>query len=195
MRISRIILALAATTLLFSGCSRQKDEATKALNSIDTSVQAMKADGEKYAPIAYEGVSSTLGMLKESLAKEDYKNVLAGTPKLQDAVNSMQVAIITGKEQFKAASAEWEKLSADVPKMVEAIQSRVDTLSKSRKLPKNVSKDAFESAKSGLETMKAQWSDATAAFSDGKAADARDKGQMAKAKGEEVMQSLGMTQA
>jgi hypothetical protein len=119
--------------------------------------------------------------------------VLAGTPKLQEAVGTLKDAIASGKVQFEAAAEEWAKLSADVPKMVEAIQSRVDTLSSSKKLPKNVSKEAFDGAKSGLDSMKATWSEASAAFTEGKTMEAAEKARAVKAKGEEVLAMLGMT--
>ena len=43
-------------------------------------------------------------------------------------------------------------MSTDVPKMVDAISSRVDVLSKSHHLPKGVTKDKVASAKSGLDS-------------------------------------------
>ena len=92
-----------------------------------------------------------------------------------------------------AAKTEWEGLSADVPKMVEAIQSRIDILSKSRKLPKGVDKDSFENAKLGLESMKVTWSDATTDAASGALTSAADKAKAVKAKGEEVLKQLGMT--
>lgn len=192
MRIAKVILAIAATTLLFTGCARQKDEATKALTAIETSVSALKDEGTKYAPVAYQGVESTLTMLKDSLAKEDYKSVLAGTPELGKAVDSLKTAIASGKEQFESATTEWVSMGEDVPKMVEAIQSRVDILSKAKKLPKNVSQEAFDGAKSGLEWMKSTWAEASAAFADGKPGDAAEKARAVKAKGAEVLAALGM---
>ena len=193
MRIAKVILGVVAATLLFTGCARQKDEATKALSAIETSVSALKEDGTKYAPVAYQGVESTLNTLKDSLAKGDYKSVIAGTPELNNAVDSLKTAIASGKEQFEAASAEWNSLSTDVPKMVEAIQSRVDILSSAKKLPKNVSQEAFNSAKSGLDMMKAQWNEASGAFMEGKAAEAVEKAKAVKAKGAEVLAALGMS--
>lgn len=192
MRLAKAFLALAAVTLLVTGCARQKDDATKALTAIETSVASLKEEGMKYAPVAYQGVESTLAMLKDSLAKEDYKAVLAGTPELNKAVDSLKTAIASGKEQFTAATAEWSSISTDVPKMVEAIQSRVDILSSSKKLPKNVSKDGLESAKSGLEWMKSTWAEATAAAAD-KPAEAVEKAKAVKAKGAEVLAALGMS--
>ena len=192
MRLPKMILAMAAASLLVAGCGKMKNEATAAVSSIESSVAAMKEDGTRYAPVAYQGVESTLATLKDSLAKEDYKTVLAGTPKLKEAVESLKTAIASGKEQFDAATTEWVAMSADVPQMVAAIQSRVDTLSSSKKLPKNVSKEAFDSAKSGLETMKATWAEASAAFTDGKPTEAAEKARAVKAKGAEVLAALGM---
>ena len=193
MQFAKAILAIAATALLVAGCGKAKNEATEAVTTLETSVSSLKEDGMKYAPIAYQGVESTLKMLKDSLANEDYDAVRAGTPELNKAVDSLKVAIASGKEQFEAATAEWGTLSADVPKMVEAIQSRVDTLSSSRKLPKNVSKEAFESAKSGLDSMKSMWNEATAAAAQGMPAEAVQKGNAVKAKGAEVLAALGMS--
>ncbi len=193
MAFYRLILALAASTLLITACSTQKKPATEALAAVESSLAALQDDAAKYAPDGLEGVESTLGMLKESLAKKDYKSVLAGTPQLAQAVDSLKVAIAAGKERAESLLVEWNSLSAAVPKMVEAIQGRVDILSKSRKLPKNVSSDAFESAKSGLDSMKSMWGEATAAFGSGDTGTAADKAREVKAKGEEVLQKLGMT--
>jgi hypothetical protein len=195
MRIASLILAITAATLLATGCARQKNEATQSLTAIETSVNSLRDDASRYAPDAFKGVESTLAMLKDSLAQEDYKAVLAGTPEMQKAVESLKTAIASGKQQFEAAAEEWTALNATVPKMVEAIQSRVDTLSKSRRLPKNVSKEAFEGAKSGLDSMKAMWNEASAAFTEGKAPEAVEKARAVKIKGDEVLASLGMTGA
>jgi len=55
-------------------------------------------------------------------------------------------------------------MSAGLPKMVEAIKSRVAVLSKSKKLPKNLNKAKFESAKAGLAQITPTWTDADNAF-------------------------------
>ncbi len=194
---SKILLALAAATLIATGCSMQKKPANEAVSSIEASLAEIKEDAAKYAPDGLKGVESTLAQLKENLAKEDYKSVLAGAPELTKAVGSLKEAVVTGKahaeEVLAAAKTEWESLSADVPKMVEAIQSRVDILSKSKKLPKGVDKDSFESAKLSLQSMKVTWSDATADATSGALTSAADKARAVKAKGEEVLKQLGMT--
>jgi hypothetical protein len=193
MRIARVILAIAAATLLATGCAQQKNQATQALTAIETSVSALKDDAAKYAPDAYKGIDSTLTMLKDALAKGDYKTVLAGTPELSKSVDTLKEAIASGKQRYEAAAAEWGPLSTDIPQMVLAIQSRIDTLSESKKLPKNLTKEAFNGAKEGLASMKTMWDEASMAFSNGDASTAVDKAKAVKAKGTEVLAALGMT--
>ena len=79
-----------------------------------------------------------------------------------------------------------------MPQMVEALQSRVDTLSKSRKLPSGVDKATFESVKTDFETVKTEWTDASSEFASGMAADAVRKARNAKTKGETILARLGM---
>jgi hypothetical protein len=74
---------------------------------------------------------------------------------------------------------------------VEAIQVRVDALSGS-KLPKEITKETFETAKTELETMKATWAEATAAATAGDTQVAADKGRTVQAKGEELKNQLGL---
>lgn len=196
MRMTNIFLALTVASLMVVGCANQKEPATKALASAEASLAAVKDDAAKLAPEALASVESTLSGLKDNLAKGDYKAVLAGAPALTAAVSSLSDTVATKKAELEAAVAaattEWNSLSADVPAMVEAIQSRVDILSKSKKLPKNLDQAAFDAAKSGLDSMKANWAEATAAFSLGDAVAAADKAKQVKSQGAEVLKLLGM---
>jgi chromosome segregation ATPase len=199
MQISKSFLALAATSLLFAGgCARQKAPATKALESVETSLNAVKEDAAKYAPDGLKGVEAQYARLKDSLDKKEYDNVLAGAPELEKAVGSLKDAVDAGKKHAAAALAsaktEWASLNDEVPKMVENIQTRVDELSK-KKVRFKVSKEELESAKSGLEWMKSEWAEATAALSSGKQIVAAEKARAVKAKGEEVQKTLGMKKA
>jgi hypothetical protein len=198
MRFSNLFLALAATSLIATGCAQQKAPATKALDAIESSLAEVRDDAAKYAPEGLKGVESQVARLKESLDKKEYENVLAGTPSLDKAVASLKDAVAAGKKhaaaELAAAKTEWANLNTEVPKMVENIQTRVDELSK-KKVRFRVSKEELESAKSGLEWMKTEWAEATAASNSGKQVAAAEKARAVKAKGEEVQKTLGMKEA
>jgi uncharacterized phage infection (PIP) family protein YhgE len=194
MRIPHLLLAIAATTLLAAGCAQQKAPATKALEQIENSLKDVKSDAEKYAPDGLKGVESQLARLKESLDKKEYDNVLAGSPQLEKAVGSLKDAVAAGKAQARAATdaakTEWASLKDEVPKLVDTIQARVDSLSKSKRLPFGVSKDEFEGSKSILESMKSTWAEATKDYKSGNEIEATSKAKTVQGMGAEVVEKL-----
>ncbi len=86
----------------------------------------------------------------------------------------------------------WDEMNAGLPGMVGAIQSRVDILSKARRLPSGLDKAAFENAKASLDTVNQTWSEATSAFSGGNLMEAVTKATAVKEKAAEIMTALGM---
>jgi hypothetical protein len=199
MRQTKFILPLLAVLALAAGCSQQKTTATKALENVETSLAAIKEDAARYAPEGLKGVESNIARLKTSLENKDYDDVIAGTPQLQKAVDSLGAAIESGKEQARAAVAaattEWESLSVEVPKSIDTIQARVDELSKKKRLPWGIDKDEFAGAKAGLESMKAQWAEATNEFQSGDKVDAAQKAKSVKGMAQEISEKLKIEKA
>jgi hypothetical protein len=199
MRITSLIMALAAATLLATGCARQRAPANEALEKIESSLSAVKDDAARYAPDGLKGVQAQYDRLKASYDDKQYGDVLAGTPQLQKAVDSLKSAVEASKAQAKAAVAaaktEWEGLNVEVPKMVETIQARVDKLSSSKRLPFGINKDEFEGSKSAFESMKSTWAEATSEASKGDVVEAANKGKSAKGMGQELMDQLKIKQS
>jgi hypothetical protein len=198
MRISNLLLALAAATLLATGCAQNRAPANKALDNIEASLKDVRDDAAKYAPDGLKGVEAQFKRLKDSYDAKEYDNVLAGTPALEKAVASLKAAVASSKDQLQAARAaaktEWASLNDDVPKMVDSIQARVDELSKGKRLPFGLNKDEFEGAKAAFESMKATWKDATAQAKQGDPVEATNKGKAAKGMGQEIYDQLKIKQ-
>lgn len=188
--------AVLLTALMLAACAGQKDAATRAVADIEAAIGAVAADAEKYASAELQQAQSGLASLKQQLANQDYKGVVGAAPAVSAQVASLQQTVAAKRQEAQAAMAaaseEWKTLSVEVPQMVQALQSRVDILSQSKKLPKNVSKDAFAAAQSGLESTKTSWTDATAAFGAGDPVKAVQLAKSAKESGTAALQSLGM---
>jgi ActR/RegA family two-component response regulator len=197
MRIAKIFVAFAATTLMLAACANQKEPAEKAVAQVESSLAEFKADAEKYAAEDLKGVDDSVNKLKKNLANKDYSAVVIGAPGVASAVKALKTTVEAKKAEVEAtiaeAQSEWTDLSAKMPQMVEAIQSRVDTLTKSRKLPKDLDKATFDTVKTDFETLKTEWTEASSQFASGAAAEAVRKARSAKAKGEEILTKLGMT--
>lgn len=195
-KLSVWLLTLMAAMFIV-GCANQKAPAEQAIASADSALAQVRDMAQKYAPDQLQQVEAQLNGLKDSAAKGDYKSVLAAAPAVMTAIGGLKDAAAAKQAEAQAAMAKakdaWNSMSTDVPKMVAAIQSRVDILSKSHHLPKGVTKDAVASAKSGLDSMKSAWNDATTAASSGDFATATTKGQAVKDQATQIMQSLNMS--
>jgi hypothetical protein len=190
-----LLASLAALVLV--GCAGQKEPAEKALASAQSALGAIHDAAQKYAPDELQAVETQLAGAKDSLAKGDYKGVLAAAPALTAAIGALKNTAEAKEKEAEAAAATakdtWGPLSTDVPNMVAAIQSRVEVLSKSHHLPKGVSKDGLAAAKTGLAAMKTVWSDASNSAAAGDFTAAVAKAQAMKAQAADIMKSLGMS--
>jgi uncharacterized phage infection (PIP) family protein YhgE len=144
----------------------------------------------KYVPDQVKSVEDALKAAKDTFAKGDY----AG------AANAATAVAAKAKDLASAATARraeltkgWEELSAEMPKTIAGIKGRVDELSRSKKLPKNLNKAKLEGAKNGLAEIDMSWNEANKAFKEGNLADAHAKAKGAKEKASEIMSILGMS--
>jgi hypothetical protein len=196
MKKQSVWLLATLAAVLVVGCANQKAPAEQAVAGAETALGAVRDDAQKYVPDQLQAVDSQLAALKDSLTKGDYKAVLTGAPTLNSAISSLKDAAEAKKADTEAALVKakdaWGPLSAEVPRMVDAIQSRITALSKSHHLPRGVTKDGLASAKSGVDSLKSAWSDASNASASGDFTTAVTKAQGVKDKAAEIMKSLGM---
>jgi len=193
MRMSHAFLPLVAATLFIVGCGN-KEPATSAVAQADAAMAKDRAEGTQFAPAETKVADDTLAKMKADLAKEDYKAVLAAIPKINADVKAMQDAAISMKTLTAAAQNEWQTLNEEVPKTVQEIETRVETLS-AGKLPKEITKETLAAAKTELDGMKATWAEATAAASAGDTLKATDKGRTVQVKAEKLKDQLGLSDA
>ena len=190
------LAASLAALLVVGACTHQKELAEQIVANADAALAAVHDAAAKYAPDQLQSVEAQVNSLKASLAKGNYVEVVASAPAVNTAVANLKQ--ITEEKQTQADDAlaktkqQWRALSADVPKMVAAIQERVDSFSKSRHLPSGMTKAAFESAKAQLAALNATWAQATSAVATEDYAGAVAKGQGAKEQAGAIMHALGM---
>ena len=192
MKVTNVLMALTASAMLMTGCMSQKDPAENAVTQAEAAMTDLRVDAAKFAPEELKTTETTLAKMKDDLAKQDYKHVVAGVPQFNKEIATLKEVLVGRQTQIIAATREWETLNAEVPKAVAEIQVRVDSLASSPKLPKEVDKHEFETAKASLETMKNDWAAATAAFSEGNATEAADKARSVQGKVEETKEQLAM---
>ena len=180
------VLIVAA---LVAGCANQKAPAEAALNVADDAFAAIQAEAATYVPDQAKGVEEAIAAARDQFAKNDFAAALTSAQTIPAKIEELKAAVTAKKTELTAT---WTSMSEGLPGMVQAIQSRVDILSKSKKLPKGLDQATFDGAKANLAAVTQTWADATAAFGAGNLMAAVTKAQEVKAKAAEIMTALGM---
>jgi hypothetical protein len=163
-------VALCSAAILFVACTNQMEPAKNALSNINATLSAASADAQKYVPDQLASAQSKVAELTASYEKKDYDAVVTRAPAVLAEVNGLAGAATAKKdENLKAVGNEWRTLAASVPQSVTAVQTRVDELSKTKHVPKNID---LAAAKSGLADATSAWEKAQSAFKSGNVEDA-----------------------
>jgi hypothetical protein len=169
--------------------SGDKGPAETALKAAEEAINSAKAEVSKYMPDQASSLDSALAATREKFNKGDYKAVLSDAPALTSKAQELASAAAKKKAELTKS---WEELSSGMPKVVEAIKSRVDILSQSKKLPAGMSAETLAQAKAGLSEINQQWTAATEASKGGNLMDAVAKASSVKVKAAEVLTLLKM---
>jgi len=187
----RILLLTVAVlvAVALGACSSAKAPAEQAIKAAEEALNASKAEAMKYIPDQVKSVEDALKAAKDSLAKGDYAGATTAATAVAAKAKDLVSAAAAKKVELTKG---WEEQSAELPKMIADIKSRVAALSRSKKLPKGMDKATFESAQSGLDEVSNAWYEASQTFKQGNLADAFAKAKGAKEKATEIMSILGM---
>jgi len=187
-------IALLLAAFAIAGCANKMAPAQKAIADIEAAVAAAGEDATKYIPDEVQAVNDQVANLKAMFDKKDYKGVLAAAPALLTQAQGLTSAAAAKKtEMMDAYAGEWSTLSSSVPEAVAAIQSRVDVLSKSKKLPAGMDAATLDGVKTGLAEANSMWSQATEAQAAGDLEQAVTLAQQVKTRTDELLTTLGMT--
>jgi len=183
------VTAVVLVAFVLGACSGAKAPAEQAIKAAEEALNASKAEAMKYVPDQYKSVEDALKAAKDNFAKGDYTGATSAATSVAAKAKDLVAAAVAKKNELMKG---WEEQSAGLPNLIADIKSRIAALSKSKKLPKNLDKAKFESAKSGLDEVSKAWDEASQAFKEGSLADALAKAKNAKAKATEIMSTLGM---
>jgi len=183
------MLLIAALSL--AACeSADKAPAAVAIAAAQSTLEGVRAEAAKYFPDQVKPLENTLAAAKANFDKKEYKAALATAQDVGAKLKELAAAAAAKKTELAKA---WEEMSSGVPKLAEAIKSRVDVLSKSKRLPPGLDKAKLDSAKNGLTEVNQTWTEASEAFKSGNVTDAVAKGKAARDKAVAIMTALHMT--
>jgi tetratricopeptide (TPR) repeat protein len=151
--------------------------AQQAIDDINNAVVAAK-DAARYDPDDLASVQSKLADLNTYFAQKNYTAVLESAPAVLASAKELPEAAEVKRAKLRAVMlSEWSALAASVPKLLEAVKTRLTALSGKHRPANDVD---LASAKSRADTATEQWWKAQAAFNAGDIEDAMSAARRAK---------------
>lgn len=175
-------LAVVCVALASLGCN--KGPADAAIRSAEQALEAARPEIEKYTPTAYAPLTADLANAKTLFDQGRYTDALKSA---QDLATNIETAVAAANEQKAELSVAWARVSARLPKIVEALTARVGDVA-ATKMP-------VETAKSELGAITEAWRVASDAFQGGDEARALALARDVEAKAERLAATLGLDTA
>jgi hypothetical protein len=160
MRRTLSAILLVALALTMVSCASEKGAATAAIQAAETAWTAAKDNIMRVLPTDATAIEDAIAAAKASLEQGDAKAALAAVKDIPAKIQELTASLGAKETELKAS---WESLSAGLPGAVEAVQKRVDVLSKARSLPAGLDKEALEQLKAEVANAKTTWSQAQTA--------------------------------
>ena len=182
-----LAMVLLGAALILSACGKAKEEADAALKAAEKAVSDVRAEAAKFVPDQLKSLEAAFNAAKEKFNKGDYKEALTEAQAIATKAKEVMAAANAKKEQL---TKDWANLSQEVPKMVGSIKGRMEAIAKSKRLPKKITKEKFEEAKTGLDTILKDWTLAEEASKGGNLAEAVAKAKAAKERAAQVLAIL-----
>ncbi len=180
--------------LVLAGCGTQQEPATRALQSAETALGAIRETASQYAPEQMKAVEEALERARGQLTAGKYSDVLTSAPMLTQQIGELKTAAEDGKARMEAAVKEaqeiWPDLSADLPKMTNALKARLDALGKMKALPEGIDAANLDFSRKGFEELSTDWTAAQADFAAGRFTDAASKANAARRRAKDLMARL-----
>lgn len=189
MQIKRFLVL--AMLLFMAACAGQREPAQAAIQNIRMTLNAAKADGDRYASTELAAVEAKVAELQTSFDKKDYDAVVSTAPVVLKQAQDLHGVIFSKKNEAKAAMlAEWPLLAATVTQWLPAVQDQLEKLQKRKKTPEGVDVAAAQAALNGLDM---QWGKVQQDLNAGRVESALASGKEVKAKIETAAAAMKFT--
>jgi len=188
---SSIILSVVTALAIGAGaCANQKGPAQAAIKNAQDAFAPVTAEAQKYVPDQATAIQTSIAVAKDTFDKGDYAGALTKAQGVLPQISALGSAIALKKTQL---TSQWATMAEGMPKMLEALKSRLDILSKSKALPAGLTKLTVDNAKSSVDSASRTFEDAKASAASGDVATAVSNVTISRGRLIEVMRSLNMT--
>jgi hypothetical protein len=159
-RIANLLL-LGYAALQLAACADKMEGARHALDQVSDAVTTTSTDATKYVPEQMAALQREMANLEASYDEKDYAKVMTGAPAILADAKTVAANAQEKKEDIaRAVAAQWSGLSTSLPQWITLVKTRINSLSKIKRVPKDinlgVARSAMADADDGWERAQAE---------------------------------------
>ncbi len=182
-------ILVALSLFVIAGCAQDKQLAQTAIQNAEKALNDMSADAMAYMPEEFQAAQDALAAAKASFEAGNFKEAAAAAQEIATRAPEMATELTTRKQELTAA---WADMNAAMPATMSGIQSQVDKIVATKKLPKGIDAAKMEEISAQVASLNQAWTEASSAAAAGSMAEAVAKGKMVQDGAAMVMTTLGM---
>lgn len=182
---------LAAAAVALAGCASQKEPAEQALAAIEKTMEGSGAQVQKYLPERYPEVEAKVQALRDALAQEKYRDVVADAPAVADLLKRAVADSAIRRAQVRVElEAEWDDILKSLPAMIQAVDRKIAV--QGSRPPKGMDQAGWKAMIDSYDATRDGWSKAAAEMSAANFEETVLAGRDAKTKIAAIMDTLGL---
>jgi hypothetical protein len=184
------VLAAASVVLFAVACN--KGPAEEAIQVADREIAAAQGELAAYAPAELAALLAAVRQARAQVEQGHYTEALKAARAVPDGVRAA-LAVAAAEKEKRVAT--WRELAQSVPRLTEAIATRIAWFTEAKRLPRGMDEAGFAGARADLEAVTRAWAEASAVFQGGDVPGALRAGREVEAKAEALATSLGLVVA
>jgi len=190
MHVARLVPRLATVALaLTTACGGAKAKAEADITTADSAVAAVAPDAGKVLPYEVQQLSSAVTAARDTLAKGDYAAAQAAVADIPARAQELAAKLPAKRAEL---TAQLDTLRFALLKNLAAIQTKVDQLARSRRLPMGLDAAKLATVKETLVSAPQEWARIEAEIQAGELDSAYGKGTVLRLKVSESLEAVGL---
>jgi len=180
-------LHLAA--LLIAACGSAKRRAESDVAAAERAVAALPADAIKVVPDQVAPLTDAVNQGKDQVSKGDYQ---AASTSVREVPAKAKLVADSLPARKLALSSALDTLGVAMPRNLAAIKARVDSIDRSKRLPRGLDEQELQAAKDTYAAVSAEWSEVLNSYKAGELAAAMTRAQSLKVRVSRSLMALGL---
>lgn len=175
--------------MLVAACGGARSKAQTAMAAADEALAPIAPEARRVVPEQLKVLTDAVAVAKDAMARKQYDSAYALVQGIPDQTDSLAQAIVKEKA---AITEEMNLLNVAMPRNLGLVKTRIEGLSRRRRLPRTISPETFDTVKTTYSEGVEEWPRIMTAYTSGELHDAVSRATALKLRVSRAMEAVGL---